>query len=390
MGKTAARPPDDGDLLKLIGRIYDAALEPTLWGETLEAVTTAFDANGLGMFVADARGARVGLLETTGIPQPMLEAYREHYAGVNVWMQQCARLRPAAGIPLLSQDFYPEAELLRSEFYNDYLSALDFHYHLGGPLRYDGAEISVFNVLRPRRAPAFDKQDQIFCQQLMPHLQRAVDLHREFIELRGAADSALEVVDQLALGVMLLDARGRMIFQNRVAREAIDRNDGLTVGRDGYCRAALADESALLRQLIGGAARTGDGQGTAAGGAVRISRPSGLRPFALLIAPLRYSPFDLGASRSAAAIFISDPEVRHEPPAELLTRLYGLTGKEARLAAALLAGENLKQAAAELEIAEWTARDYLKAIFRKTGTRRQSELITLLLTGPAALRRAPP
>ncbi len=382
-------PQEVGDLLDLIGRIYDAALEPTLWGETLEAVTTAFDANGLGLFVADTEGGRVGFLETTGISQPMLEAYRDHYAGVNVWMQRCARLRPPAGVPLLSQDFYPEADLLRSEFYNDYLRPLDFHHHCGGPLRYDGAEISIFNVLRSRRSPAFGKRDQIFCQRLMPHLQRAVEIHREFIELAGAADSAVEVVDRLALGVMLLESRGRVVFQNLTARDIVAGNDGLTVDREGHCRAAIADETAQLQRLIGGAARTGDGQGTGAGGAVSISRPSGLRPFALLIAPLRHSAFDLGAARAAAVVFVSDPEVRHEPPAELLMRLYGLTGMEARLAGMLLAGESLKQAAAALEIAELTARDYLKAIFRKTGTRRQSELIKLVLTGPAVLHGAP-
>ena len=243
--------------------------------------------------------------------------------------------------------------------------------------------------MRPRHAPAFDKQDQIFCQRLVPHLQRAIQMHREFAALHGAKDAALAVLDRLPMGVLLLDRGGRALFSNQQARRIFARNDGLIVDRDGLCRAARSDESAILERLIDEAVRTGDGQVAGAGGAARVSRPSGLRPLTVLVGPLGQNRFDLGAATPVAAVFLSDPEDKPETPAGLLQRLYGLTAMEARLASALLAGATVKDAAAALEIAEGTAREYLKAIFRKTGTRRQSELMTLVLTGPAAFPGAP-
>jgi DNA-binding CsgD family transcriptional regulator len=58
--------------------------------------------------------------------------------------------------------------------------------------------------------------------------------------------------------------------------------------------------------------------------------------------------------------------------------LFGLTAAETRLALRLLTGESLRSAAAALGITYESARSQLKAIFQKTGTHRQGELIALL------------
>jgi DNA-binding CsgD family transcriptional regulator len=71
-------------------------------------------------------------------------------------------------------------------------------------------------------------------------------------------------------------------------------------------------------------------------------------------------------------------ERRPGPHATLLAGAFGLTPAEARLAAIIAVGGNPGRAAEELKITKATARNHLKAIFAKTGTRRQSELVALL------------
>ena len=72
---------------------------------------------------------------------------------------------------------------------------------------------------------------------------------------------------------------------------------------------------------------------------------------------------------------------------------FGLTPAEARLALHLVTGETLRCAAAKLSISYETARTQLKNIFNKTKTRRQAELVILILTAlPGCVRaidRAP-
>lgn len=63
---------------------------------------------------------------------------------------------------------------------------------------------------------------------------------------------------------------------------------------------------------------------------------------------------------------------------EGLKLLFGLTRAEARLAAALASGSALDDVARSIGISRETARAQLKAIFAKTKTNRQAELVALL------------
>ena len=59
--------------------------------------------------------------------------------------------------------------------------------------------------------------------------------------------------------------------------------------------------------------------------------------------------------------------------------LFGLTPREAALAARLVCGETLRDAARARFISIHTARTQLAQLFAKTGTGQQSQLVALLL-----------
>jgi DNA-binding CsgD family transcriptional regulator len=68
------------------------------------------------------------------------------------------------------------------------------------------------------------------------------------------------------------------------------------------------------------------------------------------------------------------------PSVTALKRAYGLTLAEAELARALVSQKNLARAAEARGITVETARTYLKRVFFKTNTRRQPELVLLLMS----------
>jgi len=84
--------------------------------------------------------------------------------------------------------------------------------------------------------------------------------------------------------------------------------------------------------------------------------------------------------RPAVCVLMTDPDGLRPLPSSRLRAAFGLTDAEARLAALLAGGEELRSAAAQLKITYGTARTRLTEIFQKTETRRQGELIKLLLT----------
>ena len=92
-------------------------------------------------------------------------------------------------------------------------------------------------------------------------------------------------------------------------------------------------------------------------------------------------------SETFALLFVSDPEQKVEAVESFLREIYGLTVAEVNVAQVLASGNSLNEACELLGIKPNTARTHLKRIFSKTETSRQSELIKLILSSPANLRK---
>jgi len=97
---------------------------------------------------------------------------------------------------------------------------------------------------------------------------------------------------------------------------------------------------------------------------------------------------NLAEDRIAVAVFINDPLKPQRPTDSLLRTLYGLTRAECRVALLLSDGRAPKQIADTVGVTENTVRSQIKSIYGKTGVKRQSELIRLLVNhaGPSIQR----
>lgn len=92
-------------------------------------------------------------------------------------------------------------------------------------------------------------------------------------------------------------------------------------------------------------------------------------------------------SRSAAAmVLIGDSERTPLQIHELLVALYGLTPAEARVATLLLGGTRVEEIADRLQITGNTVRTHVKRALSKLDARTQSDLVRVLMSGPAQLR----
>ncbi len=190
------------------------------------------------------------------------------------------------------------------------------------------------------------------------------------------------LLDALPQGVVLLSGASRVLGVNRAARRILASGDGLGV-QAGVLRAADGAECRDLHDLVASqGAANGSAPAKGGGEARRVSRPSGARPLELWVQPVGPNPPEPGAR---VALFVTDPEETIELPASRLRSLYGFTPTEARVAAKIAGGLSPESVGAAIGVQANTVRMHLKRIFAKTGTRRQSELVRLLLSGPARL-----
>jgi DNA-binding NarL/FixJ family response regulator len=87
----------------------------------------------------------------------------------------------------------------------------------------------------------------------------------------------------------------------------------------------------------------------------------------------------LSASYNAvAAIFIRRAELEMTLLLAALTEAYGLTQREISVLMAVVEVGGVPAVAAMLGLSNGTVKTYLKSIFRKTGARRQADLIKLV------------
>lgn len=203
-------------------------------------------------------------------------------------------------------------------------------------------------------------------------------------------DFGAAALNRLPMGVVIVDKDAHVLFMNNSASDIFALSDGVDVGPTGIFRTAKVAETKNLHVMIADAAHDGVNgkEEDREGGALSVSRPSFKRPFSLLVVPLPDDE-DISSDNGNVAVFVNDPEKYNEPPTNVLARLYGLTDAEARLLQALIVGKKLETVAEDNGVSMNTVRSHLKQVFRKTGTNRQPELVSLVMNSSAYLASNP-
>ena len=145
---------------------------------------------------------------------------------------------------------------------------------------------------------------------------------------------------------MLVSPDGAIAFANGAAERLLARGRGLRV-MGGKLTTIHAETARRLEVLLANAAHRG---GPRIGGMLSVPCPSGGMPMALCTAPL---PLDEGPVFRATApvlVAVTDLEADVHAPEEDLKLMFGLTGAEVRLAAAVFEGRSLPEAAEQFGI----------------------------------------
>jgi DNA-binding CsgD family transcriptional regulator len=369
-------------LLSVIERIYEAAVEPEGMDKLALAIARIFHSES-GFISFGRRTASAPFLTVEGLPSATENfdhgarvAYAEHYHARNIWIERSAiRGYPAI---ILCHEVADTRTLLRSEWY-DYCQRLDAFHCLGVQFHLGDGLVGAFGTQRPRRAREFTEEDRRKMQQLLPHLQRALQ-----VQLRlGAAekDRAISggLLEGLALGCILASARGTVLFANAAAERLIRAGEGVVVA-NGRLKASDPRASGPFERLVSEAASAGNGGNIGSGGFMNLPRLAE-RPLQALISPLR-SPRGFGPAVPAAIILLWEQNDAAPASTAYLRICYGLTEAEAKMLAALAAGMTAREYAQASAISVATARTHLKRILQKTGHRRQTEIVREIAANP--------
>jgi FixJ family two-component response regulator len=189
------------------------------------------------------------------------------------------------------------------------------------------------------------------------------------LERSKASDSAsvrpdFKAFDLLSSGVFVLDEGGRTIYSNPEAGNMMERGRSILANGDGRLRLSEDGKPVDLAVLLEELRRTGEAL------QFGLLRKDALHPLAITLR--------LMEDRSHVALIATDPERVDPPKADVIARILKLTKSEAGLVHQLALGLSVSEAAEACDLSVQSARTYLKRIYQKTRTSRQSDLMRLV------------
>jgi DNA-binding CsgD family transcriptional regulator len=361
---------EDKDEAQLIDAIYDAALEPSRWSDVITRVADHTRSMGGIMYrIAPHRREVIG--RSIGRLDPDISRIYEERHFDNAWSGHM--FRQPAGALVLSDEIISYDDLAHSAFHADVLAPQSIRHNYMSPLIRRADLVVGFNITRSHREGEMEAAAHRTLSNLIPHLQRASQLHLRAEQYEALREASLATLDRLDLGVLIVDRWHTVLFANRMAREC-SRTGPLTL-RDRQVGAAPPAASVKLRNLVDSTIAGGSG------GAMALPDPAGRQlPVSVLVAPLRgriaHQVADGHLSGAAAVIFLRDPNrsLRLDPGIAAAI-FFDLTPAEARVMTVLLRGEDLALSALELGISINTLKTHMRRIFAKLGVDRHAELI---------------
>ena len=276
------------------------------------------------------------------------------------------RVAAPHGVALSSQEVPSDAEFERSAIYNEVIRPTGTFHSIFAQQR--GPTQFFLNLCRAKRRP-FDAGETATVQRLLPHISTAVEFRRRLRVAENGHAGLARLLDRLASGVILTDARSRLCFANRRALMLAEEGDGLRFTADGLAGAAPG-ATHVLREAV--ALTSADKSSTSR--RLQLSRPSRLPLLLSLMAVWRLGAAVPGMPTPTVAIFITEPDAPAAVDAVALADVLGLARRESEVVALLAEGDSLAEIAGKLGLTVGAVRQYLKRAFDKTGrhARRRS------------------
>ncbi len=365
----------------LIGSIYDASLNKSLWPEVMAGLADVCDADTSGIAGIDSLNPEYNLFYYHGFSNELLmEMFQEqmHLAQYEFmgkqWMDHLDE-----GVPSSSDEFFGSMEAYQAAG-GRYVEFINRHglYHQA-PIVLERTEFRQTGLgLNNGRDKPFHREQLARLARLAPHIRRALQIHRQLAYAAQPNHQLYAILGALPVGVLLIDQNAQVMFANIQAQTCLEQTQALHVGIGGHVLAGEPAQRKELEQLIRGAIATSQGLQGNAGGVIGLYSPHRATPVMLSIVPLSSANASLTSGSFAAALFVTDPEQHQQLSTRLLRDSFQLSPREIDICQRFINQPELTAISRQSGLTVPSLRSVLKVIYEKTGQHSQAELMRLL------------
>jgi DNA-binding CsgD family transcriptional regulator/PAS domain-containing protein len=362
-------------------KIYDAVLDEHMWPQALDAIAEAAESKSAAILASDNMGLPFSLAQgSSGLSPVDVCFYLENLISYEEPAWRYIQSKPV-GTLVFDTDVWSDVD--------DYEQRPDNQWMISrwGVLRRAAVRLNASpgwsDSLTLQYCASMKRVPQATARSvkgLVPHVAKAVELHRIFSILRSRFNAVLSALDRVRVGVCIVSAHGDVIVSNKEAGRIFGLADGITLNRERRFLCFDHDSEIAISMAIQSAILTVKSSGDTPETLIAIKRRSGTHPFLVEVAPLSDGTADLAKNLEGAIVFIVDPDNPRAFSAKNIAVVFGLTSAEAAVCRHMVDGLTDKDIAEHRSVSIETVRSQVKSVYRKTNTVRRAELIRLTLS----------
>ena len=383
----------------LILRIYDTALNPRVWPELLQDIAHYCNARGAFIFELEGQGRdrRLNAVRASAIFDPQIvrqylmkhasdELSDQEFFASRSQMSDAIELVPDTEISQELVDAQTGAEVFDRPHMKMQME-FGFKHRAGALLNKDDLYRDRFALQFSLNHGTVKDEDCAAAVKIMPHLAKAISLSRPANQLQRQYESIARAVDQLNVGVAILDYEKRVVFRNAEFDRQIDSYSAFRIGNDGRLAFSQDRFDRSIMDLLGEL----DGHGRYGARPRKEAVASALdeeEGFALCVevAPLPTAD-DFGeTSLNGHIVYSLDTSQSYQVRTDTLRDLFDLTKSESEIVGLLAEGLTNQQISDQRTKSVHTINTQVKSILSKTRAANRTQLIRLVTNLSTAMK----
>jgi DNA-binding CsgD family transcriptional regulator/PAS domain-containing protein len=361
----------------LIGRIYNCAIDPDLWSETMCDICAELECLYGALLLLDPEESQHRFVKTWNTPPDWISRHAQYNDDLALIYRSALNSRGhAVDEPMILSRDVPQEIRENTRYFQEWCKPQGICDGIHAVVLHEPPRVGFFSAVRHEGVGYAAEREMAIMRLLAPHIRRAVTIS-DLMDMQTLEAQALATtLDGFTAGIIVVADHSRILHANLAAQEMLARQatirsvNGMLTTSDTIADAALAGAVSRARRNESGI--------ESAGISVALRGNSGELAMAHVLPLARGDLRTRLMPQATAAIFVTDDSRPHASDLAAIAASLGFTQAEARLVEKLMEGATLASAAHGLGIAETTAKTHLSHIFSKAGVSRQTDLIALV------------
>lgn len=362
-------------LSELIGAIYDCAIDPARWPETLAMIGSATRCCAGMIMASNFDPPTVRLLEVWNFEQEVVSRLPEYGTeSAGVWLSMPDFWTRDLDLPGSSMREAREA-YSKTRWVREVMVPRGMVDSMHLMLIRQENRVADIGLYRHGSEGMISDGDLKILHLLAPHVRRAITVS-DLIDMKNLENAALvSALDGIAAGAVIVGDAGRVLHANEAARTMFEARAPI-LKRNGRISTHHPDVANELLRAIELARKDEVGIERKGIGVPLVHGDSAVATAHVL--PLARGTRTRLVAEATAAVFVVPSGEPMPADVDTIGRIFGLTPAEVRLLRCLAAGDSLPDAAAEIGSSLATMKTHRSRIFAKMGVTRHAELMALV------------